>query len=295
MKKSILKIFFLTCCCLINFLICPAQIRLNIALNSRPQPYLADWYKPVNGQMIVSYVPGQSTVDATVKIKTTILDFNGGVIASSNIGSANVYRLVMGTNLFSMGDALQLQNLILFGSAQNLLQRSGRLMAGQYQLNVQIVNLQGDKIYVEQTRPFFVTAYQLPVLMQPANGASLDARVAQNIITFRWTSVVPFAEQGTRYRVQVFEIFPGQTDMQAYRSNRPLLDEEAIRGSAQFLWRSNLPMLDSTVNSRFIWTVQTLDEKGQPLPTNDAFTQARSEPAVFTIYRKNASGLAEKK
>ena len=160
---------------------------------------------------------------------------------------------------------------------------------------MQIVNLQGDKVYAEQTRAFFVTAYQLPVLMQPANGASLDARIAQNIVIFRWTSVVPAADQGTRYRVQVFEILEGQTDMQAYRSNRPLLDEEAIRGSNQFLWRTNLPMLDSTANSRFIWTVQTIDEKGQPLPTNDAFTQARSEPAVFTIYRKKASGPAEKK
>lgn len=295
MKKSFLKIFILVACGLSCFQLCRAQIKLSIALNSRPLPYLADWYKPINGQMIVSYVPAQSTPDATVKIKTTLLDFNGSVIANSNIGGANVYRLIMGANLFSMGDALQLQNLVLMGSAQNILQRTGRLIAGQYQLNVQIVNLQGDRIYAEQTRPFFVTSYQLPVLMQPANGASLDARVAQNVIPFRWTNVVPAAEQGTRYRVQVFEILPGQTDMQAYRSNRPLLDEEAIRGSNQFLWRTNLPMLDSTANNRFIWTVQTIDEKGQPLPTNDAFTEARSEPAVFTIYRKDASGFAEKK
>ena len=293
MKKSLLKILILVACSLSYFQLSLAQIKLNIALNSRPLPYLADWFKPINGQMIISYVPAQSTPDATVKIKTTLIDFNGSVIANSNIGGANIYRLIMGTNLFSMGDALQLKNLVLEGSAQNLLQRTGRLMAGEYQLNVQIVNVQGDKIYAEQTRPFFVTAYQLPVLMQPANGASLDARVAQNIITFRWTNVVPTAEQGTRYRVQVFEILAGQTDMQAYRSNRPLLDEQAIRGSNQFLWRSNLPMLDSTANNRFIWTVQTLDEKGEPLPSNDAFTQARSEPAVFTIYRKKVSGLTE--
>lgn len=295
MKKSLFKILILIACSLSCFQLCLAQIKLNIALNSRPLPYLADWYKPINGQMIVSYVPGQLPLDASVKIKTTLLDFNGSVIANSTIGSANIYRLMMGANLFSMGDALQLQNLVLLGSAQSLLQRTGRLMAGQYQLNVQIVNVQGDKIYAEQTRPFFVTSYQLPVLMQPANGASLDARVAQNIISFRWTNVVPTAEQGTRYRVQVFEVLAEQTDMQAYRSNRPLLDEEAIRGSNQFLWRSSLPMLDSTANNRFIWTVQTLDEKGEPLPTNDAFTQARSEPSVFTIYRKNTSAPAEKK
>ena len=145
MKKSFFKILILVACGLGYYQFCNAQIKLNIALNSRPLPYLADWYKPINGQMIVSYVPGQSTLDASVKIKTTLLDFNGSVIANSTIGGANVYRLMLGVNLFSMGDALQLQNLVLMGSAQSLLQRTGRLMAGQYQLNVQIVNIQGDR------------------------------------------------------------------------------------------------------------------------------------------------------
>ena len=294
MKKYLLKIFFISLCFLYQQ-VCTAQIKLTLAINSRPLPYLADWYKPINGQLIIAYLPGQLPSEQSIKLQTTLLDLHGSEIAKSNISSATTYKLLVGINLFTIADALQLQNLIVSGAVQSLLQHSGRLPAGQYQLSVRVLSILGDKIYAEQIRPFFVTAYQLPVLMQPVNGASLDARVAQNIISFRWTSVVPAAEQGTRYRVQVFEILAGQTDMQAYRSNRPLLDEEAIRGSTQFLWRSNLPMLDSTANSRFIWTVQTLDEKDQPLPTNDAFTEARSEPAVFTIYRKNAFGPAGKK
>ena len=35
-----------------------AQITLNLNLNSRPQPWLADWINPVNGQMIITYTPG---------------------------------------------------------------------------------------------------------------------------------------------------------------------------------------------------------------------------------------------
>lgn len=294
MKNYLIKIFFISLFCFLCQQVCTAQIRLTLALNSRPLPYLADWYKPINGQLIITYFPGQLPQEQFIKLQTTLLDLNGSEIAKSNISTATTYKLLVGINLFTIADALQLQNLILSGTVQSLLQRSGRLPAGQYQLSVRILNLQGDKVYAEQTRPFFVTAYQLPVLMQPANGASLDARIAQNVISFRWTSLEPTAEQGTRYRVQVFEILAGQTDMQAYRSNRPLLDEEAIRGSTQFIWRSNLPMLDSTANSRFIWTVQTLDEKDQPIPTNDAFTQARSEPAVFTIYRKTHPALPKK-
>lgn len=35
-----------------------AQITLNLALNSRPQPWLSDWANPINGQMIISNIVG---------------------------------------------------------------------------------------------------------------------------------------------------------------------------------------------------------------------------------------------
>jgi hypothetical protein len=286
MKKANYKFTLIVCFVLAIVQVCTAQVKINLALNSRPLPYLGDWYKPINGQLIITYLPGQPPVNSFVKIKSILLDANGNIIGSSNLAASMLYKLSAGANIFSMADALQLQSLVLLGGAQSLLQRTGRLAAGQYQLNVQITNNLGDVIYAQQTRPFFITAYQLPILMQPANEAVLDARIAQNIITFRWTSAVPAVQQGVQYRVQVFEVLSGQTDMQAFRSNRPLLDEASIRGSNQYLWRSNLVMLDSTANQRFIWTVQSLDEKGQPLPTNDESSQARSEPAVFTTANK---------
>lgn len=259
-----------------------AQITLNLALNSRPQPYLSDWIYPVNGMMIISFQTGTVVNDPNVKIKTTLLDQSGSVIGISNINAARIYTLKDGVNQFTMADALQLQNLMLPGNVQTLLQRTGRLASGQYQLMVEVLNSAGDIVRAKQTKPFFVVSYQLPVLMQPANEAKLDARVAQSVITFRWTSLVPNSSEQTFYRVQVFEILPGQTPMQAFRGNRPLLDEP-VRGTTQYVWRTNLPMIDSTANNRFIWTVQTLDSKGMPVPCTDMTTQARSEPTIFSI------------
>jgi|SRR6185503_195181 len=259
------------------------QINLNLALNSRPQPWLSDWSNPVNGTMIITYMPGPIAGSPTMKIKTTLLDEGGGVIGRSNFNAARVYTLKQGVNQFSIADALQLQNLILPGTIKNLLQRTGRLPAGQYQLMVEITNTTGTAVLAKQSRPFFVTSYQLPVLMQPANGAALDAGIAQQVIIFRWTSVIPVSSEIPVYRVQVFEILPGQEPMQAFRGNRPLLDEQAIQGTTQYIWRPNLPMVDSTANRRFIWTVQTLDINGQPVPTADMNVQGRSEPAVFNI------------
>ena len=272
-----------------------AQITLNLALNSRPQPYLADWLYPQNGQMIISYLVGAVNIDPNVKIKTTLLDQSGSTIAISNLNGARVFNLKSGVNQFTMADALQLQNLSLSGNLQNLLQRTGRLPAGQYQLSVEVVNTTGDVVRAKQTKPFYVVSYQLPVLMQPANGASLDAHIAQSLITFRWTSLVPATPEQTLYRIQVFEILPGQTPMQAFRGNRPLLDEPVNRGMNQYLWRTNLPMLDSTANNQFIWTIQTLDAKGLPVPSLDMTSQGRSDPAVFTIQHLEISAAKELK
>jgi len=260
-----------------------AQITLNLALNKRPQPWLSDWVNPVNGQMIITYMVRPTLNDPSVKLKTTLLDERGSIIGISNINSARIYTLRAGVNQFSIAEALQLQNLVFQGNFQNLLQRTGRLTAGQYQLTVEVMNITGDVVRAKQTRIFFITSYQLPILMQPANGSTLDARLAQNIIMFRWTNVIPSSGEFFQFRVQVFEILPGQTPMQAFRGNRPLLDEPAIKGSTQYIWRPNLPMLDSTANKQFIWTVQSLDANGLPIPGMDMNIQGRSEPAIFSI------------
>jgi hypothetical protein len=155
------------------------------------------------------------------------------------------------------------------------------------------MNSKGDVVRARQNRTFFITSYQLPILMQPASGSTLDAHLAQNIIIFRWTNLIPSSQELPQYRVQVFEILPGQTPMQAFRGNRPLLDEPAIKGTTQYIWRPNLPMLDSTANKQFIWTVQTLDAKEFPIPGMDMNTQGRSEPAIFSIV--NQMGIKGKK
>jgi hypothetical protein len=290
MKKYLL---LLTVMMFLIVQVAQAQITLNLALNNRPQPWLSDWVNPVNGQMIITYMLGPALNDPSVKLKTTLLDERGSIIGISNINSARIYTLRAGVNQFSIADALQLQNLVLQGNVQDLLQRTGRLTAGQYQLTVEVMNSQGDVVRARQNRTFFITSYQLPILMQPASGSTLDAHLAQNIIIFRWTNLIPRSQELPQYRVQVFEILPGQTPMQAFRGNRPLLDEPAIKGTTQYIWRPNLPMLDSTANKQFIWTVQTLDAKEFPIPGMDMNTQGRSEPAIFSIV--NQAGIKGKK
>lgn len=276
------------------FQVVHAQITVNLALNSRPQPWLSQWGNPINGQMIITFMKGAVQGEAQVKLRTTLLDESGSIIGASNVNASRIYTLREGVNLFTMAEALQLQNLVLSGKVQNVLQRTGRLAAGQYQLKVEVVNVSGDVVFARQTHPFFITSYQLPKLMVPANGAELDALVAQSLITFRWTGLIPNTSELPTYRIQVFEILPGQTPMQAFRGNFPILDEPALRGMTQYIWKTSLPMLDNTANQKFIWTVQTLDMEGHPIPSNDMNIQGRSEPAVFTIINQMGAGNKDK-
>ncbi|MES2418778.1 MAG: hypothetical protein V4541_11365 [Bacteroidota bacterium] len=263
-----------------------AQITINLALASRPQPWLSDWSNPVNGYLILSFIQGPVASDPTIKLRTTLTNESGSVIGLSNFATARVYRLKDGVNQFSVAEALQLQNLRLNGKTQQLLQRSGRLAAGNYQLMVEVLNTSGDVVRAKQTRPFFITAYQLPLLTAPVNEALLDATIAQSTIIFRWTSLVPGTPELPTYSIQVFEILPGQTPMQAFRGNKPLLNEMVIRGTTQYLWRPALAMLDSTANKHFIWTIQTLDKNGMPVPGMDLSMQGRSAPSTFSIVNK---------
>lgn len=75
--------------------------------------------------------------------------------------------------------------------------------------------------------------------------------------------------------------------MQAYRGNLPLLNEAVTRGITQYVWRSRLAMLDSTANKQFIWTIQTLDKNGMPIPGLDLTAQCRSDPTIFNIVRND--------
>jgi hypothetical protein len=238
------KIITIQILLLIIFANVHAQVNLTLAFNNRPQPYLADWNNAVNGRAIIT-VTGAANVTA-VKFKTTLTNEEGVDVGVTNVAAATLFTLnpTPATSIFSLGDVLQMQNMIFNGPTQSVLQQSGRLRAGTYKLTVQVLSVQG---------------------------SLLTEKIA--VIN----------------RVQVFEVYNFQTPMQALRSNTPVLDAEATKGTTQFIWRSNLSMMDTGANRRFIWTLQTLDFNGAPIPTIDVNQQGRSEPAVFTIIKQSAN------
>lgn len=255
-----------------------AQINTNLILNSRPPAYLSDWNSAHAGQLIVTNTTGIAT---PVRFQTKLSDVNGNTIAVSNLATAKQYVVNTNATIFSLDKVLQLENMIFSGSTKQLA-NSGKLSPGTYQLCVQVYSaLENLPITEEQCKIFSQINYQLPYLLTPSDKTWLDANIAQTTIVFRWSGLVPSALESVSYQLEVYEVQEGQQPIQAMRSNQPIL-ATTLRNTTQYIWRPNLYLKD-TAGHVFIWTVQTLDGKGEPIETTDANAKGRSEPRVFGV------------
>ncbi|HWB24888.1 MAG TPA: hypothetical protein VG738_05380 [Chitinophagaceae bacterium] len=271
-----------------------AQFKAQMILNARPTSLLADWANhPEILNYVVIYDGGAAGGSYVTKIAATFKDGAGNVIGTSDLNLVPDHVFTAGTTILQSKDVVLPQTIRFAGGVQKTLNASGRLPVGSYQLTLQILDAKTlQKLTEEITRPFTVISYQLPILIQPQNQAVLPAEQARVAITFRWTPLTPPpSQERISYMLQVFEIQEGQTPMQAFRANQPLLNQQVI-GTTQFIWRPQLYLADSAQNRRFIWTVQTVDKDGAGF--NNGVGDGRSEPFWFEV-KSAAEILKERK
>ncbi|MEO9209814.1 MAG: hypothetical protein ABI208_01880 [Ginsengibacter sp.] len=256
-------------------------ITTQMTLSARPTSQLANW---ANYPQILNYiVTYQSAMgNYTVKIVATFKDGTGNVIGTSDLNLLPNRKLQQGTTVLQSKDVILLQSIHFTNSIQRNLITSGRLPEGNYQLSLKIIDAETLKPLTDETmRPFTVLGYQLPILMAPQNESVLSAEQARVAITFRWTPLAPPpSQERITYLLQIFEILEGQTPMQAFRSNWPLLNQQ-VKGTTQFIWHPQLYFADSSQNRKFIWTIQTVDSDGYGF--NNGVGDGRSEPFWFEI------------
>ena len=263
-----------------------AQVNLNINIVYPAPSYLSDWTYGKSGMatVVLNQKEGQLM---KVKFQTQLQNSDGTVIAGSNNATAAIYTIRGGANVFTLDKLLQLENL-KFTDANVIksIQRSGKLPSGNYLLCIQMIgsyegtSREMELLKVPVCRPFTQANYQLPYLLTPVDKTWLDAKIAQSVITFRWSSIIPRSQEHVTYRLQVFEVKENQKPMQALRSNMPILNVDLL--NTQYIWRPQLN-LQETEGSVFIWTIQTLDFKGNPIITNDSFNLGWSEPHIFGV------------
>ena len=279
-----------------------AQLKTDLFLNATPPATLTEWGN--RKEVLMLMVTGQPGLPPMkFIIKTEIKTTDGTVIGYTDLARAATYvSSAAGTpTLLYANDVIPLEIMVFTGKYKSSLQKSGKLPSDNYFLCVQLVR-PVDFTPVSQPvtcKSFYVAATQLPILMKPYNEQVLEGEVAQTAITFRWTPALPRTNNPVTYRLQIFEVLDRQTPVQALRSNQPLLDQE-VKGTTQYIWRPQLSFIDGDVKDdeknidtskaghgkMFIWTVQTLDDHGNPVTQTEGSGEARSEPSVFTVKMK---------
>jgi hypothetical protein len=307
-----------------------AQVKFNLIVNAQPPAQLSEWgNKREVLTLIVTGQPG-APGGGQFKIKTEIKTTNGTVVGSADLAKTPVFTLnSTGAPLILVAnDVMPLEFMVFTGKYKTSLERTGKLPADNYTICARPVNITDyTPLGEEICKNFYLASTQLPILMKPYNEEVIDAKKAQTAIIFRWSPVVPTQPSPVTYRIQVFEVLPSQSPVQALRSNQPVLDKE-ILAATQYIWQPQMsfevirdgkltdeefqdrsisktkdsarknntkPDTKPALNSgktkeqrmRFIWTIQSLDKAGLPVTQTDGSGEGRSEPTVFFINIKN--------
>jgi hypothetical protein len=257
---------------------------ISLRVNAQPPAQLSEWGNRSEVLTLIVSTPGAIE---QFKLKTEIKTLDGTVIGSADLAKTPVFTTnSSGTTILFANDVMPLEYMMFTGKYKTSLQRTGKLPADNYTICVRRVQPTDYRpIGEEQCKNFYLATTQLPILMKPYNEEVLDAKKAQTAIIFRWTPVVPRQPSPVTYRIQVFEVLPTQSPVQALRSNQPVLDKE-ILAATQFIWQPQLSFLpydtETTKLPAFIWTIQTLD-KGVPVTRTDGNGEGRSEPIIFFV------------
>lgn len=279
------KIFFLITTSVI-FSASAAQINSNLILMTQPPAQLSEWGNRREVLTFILSAPG--AVGGQFKIKAELKTLDGTVIGSADLSKTTVFTMSStGTTILFANDIVPLEFIMFTGKYKTSLQRTGKLPADNYILCVQPVR-PADYVPLgaEQCKNFYLATTQLPILMKPYNEEVLDAKKAQTAVIFRWTPVVPTQTSPVTYRLQVFEVLPTQSPVQALRSNQPLLDKE-ILAATQYIWQPQLSFMPFDNETKklptFVWTIQSLDKDHKPVTQTDGSGEGRSEPMIFFV------------
>lgn len=285
-----MKKILLTAIAIIITTICIAQVKFNFAiLNTQPPAQLSEWGN--RREVLTLIVTGQPGAPGggQYKIKTEIKTTDGTVVGNADLAKVPVFTLnSTGTpTILFANDVMPLEFMVFTGKYKTSLQRTGKLPAGNYIICARPVNITDyTPLGEEQCKNFYLATTQLPILMKPYNEEVMDAKKAQTAIIFRWSPVVPTQPSPVTYRIQVFEVLPTQSPVQALRSNQPLLDKE-ILAATQYIWQPQLTFMPYDNETKklptFIWTIQSLDATHNPVTQTDGNGEGRSEPIIFFV------------
>lgn len=254
-------------------------LRISFNLSSQPNPYVAEW----SSRRETAILTVTNTTNAPIDAKITARILVGTELrAETKFAELDVVTIpARSTQTFYGEDIAPFNAMSFYGGVETSTVRTGQIPAGSYTFCIQLLDpITRTALSLEVCRPFTIVNYQGPFLQLPADKSTLrqDERP-----TFRWTSVAPMPKSPVRYRFLVFEVLAGQSSMQAFRGNQPIIEHE-VRGATQQLWLPELAEREAGMT--YVWTVQALDNEGRAIGDRDGY----ADPFTFSIARTTARG-----
>jgi hypothetical protein len=247
-----------------------AQLKVNLNLTQRPDPYLTNWSKRPDIAVVTVVNSTSNVIEAKFKC---VVNKDGKFLAETKNESMVVLSIPPGASQYFGADLVPMAAMRVAEGADVTAARTGMLPAGSYQFCVSLIDPVTSAVITQPVcKGFSVTSFQAPILLLPLDKSGV-AQATRPM--FRWTGISPRPSFPVTYRLQVFEVLPEQTAINAFRANRPIMDIGGI-GTTQLLWPPDveLPRPDMT----YVWSVRALNEDGQPVGDPDGY----ATPFMFT-------------
>jgi hypothetical protein len=272
MKKLSISIILLW---LTAFPVANAQ-NIQIVMSPKPSPYLSDW--ETHTETLVLIVNNISGKSIDVKVKTQLYNGNNNVIAETDLPKMPVLSIPSGVSSYHAEDIYPINSLKYDNSYKDKLLKTGRLPDDNYRLCVSLADPKtGEALTAQQPqcKIFNITAYQAPILLSPRDKDTVTVAQTKGFL-FKWTPVVPSPAGIVSYRLQVWEILPGQDAMRAFLGNQPILEKD-YKAMTQAPWPPDFELPRPGMG--YVWSIQALDADMRPVVDNGG----RAEPLSFWV------------
>ncbi len=255
------KIFILTLlACLLSSMLFAQTIQLIMSPN--PSPYFSDWQNKTETARLIVNNTSQTSIDC--KIKTQLFNGDDELVAETDFVKMPLLTLMPGISQFNAENIYPLEAVKTYGNSFNSMSSTGRIPDGNYRLCTDLVDpINGTPLTAQspQCKMFRIIAYQAPVLIAPRENQIIPETEAKGII-FRWTPVAPSPNYIVTYRLQIWEVSDGQTNVDAVRYNWPIIEKD-FRGILQTQWPFDFAPPEEGIN--YVWTITPLDNEERNL------------------------------
>lgn len=170
------------------------------------------------------------------------------------------------------------------------------LAAGTYTFCAQFLNDRNEALSIEACVDFQVkepSSAELPSPPKnifPRDNQHLTSEELKTAIVFRWTGVRPEPDEQVTYRFSLWPISEGQDARQVADHAPPLITRDVANNTELSL--KDVLFCKEGMICRYIWNVQALNRRGEPIGSNNGFSEATTLFATTYIIRIDSVKVA---